>query len=96
MALTETQIKILEGIQANLRKGDVKEITQKTGLSREYVSRVLNLSNDFFNEDVVNEAVKIISAREQFNKKLLNKLSEIIQPEDNSNIKVPHLQTITQ
>lgn len=94
MPLTETQIKILEGIQANLRKGDVKEITQKTGLSREYVGRVLNLSNDFFNEDVVNEAVKIISAREQFNKKLLSKLSEIIQPDNNNTSHSSQLQVI--
>lgn len=94
MPLTETQIKILEGIQDNLRKGDVKEITQKTGLSREYVGRVLNLNNDFFNEDVVNEAVKIISAREQFNKKLLSKLSEIIKPDNNITASTPHFQVI--
>ena len=92
MALTETQIKILEGIQGNLRKGDVKEITKKTGLTREYVGKVLRPGNDFFNEDVVTEAVKIISVREQFNKKLLNKLSEIIQTGNNINTSIPQLQ----
>jgi len=75
MALNETQIRLLEMIQAGLRHGDIGIIAGKTSFSREHVGRVLSLSNDDFNEDIVKEAVEIISIREQSTKKLLNKLT---------------------
>jgi hypothetical protein len=76
MALNETQIKLLTGIQSNLRRGDINSIAEKTGLTREYVGKALSLSNDYFNEDIVSAAVEIISAREHSTKLLLKKLPE--------------------
>lgn len=75
MNLNETQIELLTTIQKNLRRKDINTIAQNTGLSREYVSRVLSPFRDDFNEDIVSEAVKIISAREQNTKTLLKKLT---------------------
>lgn len=74
MALNETQIKLLTGIQSNLRRGDINSIAEKTGLTREYVGKALSLSNDYFNEDIVSVAVQIISDREHSAKQLLKKL----------------------
>jgi hypothetical protein len=74
MALNDTQLKLLTGIQSNLFRGDIKIISEKTGLTREYVGKVLSLSNDDFNEDIVTAAVGIIAAREQNARQLLKKL----------------------
>ncbi len=74
MALTKNQLKLLQRISARLVRGDIKNIAQKTGKTREYVGRVLNASSETYFLPVVNEAVKIISEREQNAKKLLEKV----------------------
>lgn len=74
MALTETQLKLLKGIRGKLKRGDRTAIAIKLGKHREYVSKVLNPSTDIYYDPAVTEAVKIISAREQNAKKLLEKV----------------------
>lgn len=77
MKLSKTQIEILEGIQKKLEHGDIGAIAKKTGLTRQYVGLVLNPKTDSYKENVVAEAISIISKREQNTKKLLQTLSEV-------------------
>jgi hypothetical protein len=94
MPLNETQIKLLTGIQSNLRHGDIREIAEKTGLSREYVGKALSLSNDFFNQDIISVAVEIISERERAEKQLLKKLPT--ESDGNNNTQEPIMQEVTE
>lgn len=75
MALTKTRLELLENIQGKLVRGDIKEIAKNTGLTREYVSKVLSTDTNTYNEEIVNEAVRIIAFREQITKNLLKKLT---------------------
>lgn len=74
MNLTSTEKELLTGIQARLRQGDIKSISEKTGFSREYVSRVLSVNHDVFDKDIVETAVEIINKRQQDTEKLLKKI----------------------
>lgn len=74
MTMTNSQIKILNRINQNLQRGDLKVISEKTNKRPEYVSRVLNPFNPAYSETVINEAVKIVTEREQGQKKILEKL----------------------
>lgn len=75
MALTKTQIELLETIQSKMRRGDISSIAEKVGLTKEYVGTVLNPKLDRFNEDIVKEAIELINTREQNTKKLLQTLT---------------------
>lgn len=75
MSLTETQITILNGIQSKLIRGDIRDIAKATKKTRAYVSRVLSVSTDRWNIDIVSEAVRIIDQRAQGTKKLLKKVA---------------------
>lgn len=90
IALSATQIKLLEGIQSNLRRGDINSIAEKTGKTREYVGKVLSLNTDDFNEDIASAAVEIISAREKNAMQLLKKLP--IASDCNNNTSIPIMQ----
>ena len=74
MILTVTQKKVLEGISGRLVYGDIKAIAEKSKLHRYTVSRRLSVNSDSYNEDVVQAAINIISAREQVTKKSLAQL----------------------
>ena len=65
MKLTKTQIELLEGIQSNLRRGDISRIAKNIGLTREYVGMVLNPGSTIFNESVIAAAVELIAFRKQ-------------------------------
>lgn len=73
--LNDTQKELLGMIQSKLRRGDILSISLKTGYSREYVSRVLSPTVEYFNENIVGHATKLIAAREQNTKKQLEKLT---------------------
>jgi len=90
MALNETQVRLLDRIQSNLRRGDINSIAKKTSLTREYVGKVLSLNNDDFNEDIVAAAVTIISVREDNAKRLLKKLPA--ETGNNINTSIPIMQ----
>lgn len=75
MNLTNTQIELLSTIQSKIARGDIKEISENTGFTREYVGKVLNPFSGTYNESIVNEAVKIIGNREQNTNKMLKKLT---------------------
>lgn len=77
MNLSNNQKELLQRIREKISKGDIKAIANKTGLTREYVSKVLSLLSDNYNEDIVKEAVNIISIREQNTQKHLNQLTPI-------------------
>jgi NACalpha-BTF3-like transcription factor len=74
MNLTSTEKELLTGIQERLRQGDIKLISEKTGFSREHVSRVLSINYDVFDKDIVETAVEIINKRQQDTEKLLKKI----------------------
>lgn len=71
MALTTEQTELLTTIQGKLKRGDISDISDSIGKSREYVSRVLSPFTELYNEDIVAEAVRIIEKRKQGTKKLL-------------------------
>jgi hypothetical protein len=73
--LTRTQIEILTVLNKKLVHGDIKSIVDKTGFSRVHVSNVLNPSSENFNQDIVDEAVRLVTEREQVNKNTLKKLT---------------------
>lgn len=75
MNLTNNQIQILTSIKAKLVWGDLKAIAEKVGMTDVYVGKVLNPETNSYNEDIVNEAVKLITERERNQKQILNKLS---------------------
>jgi len=74
MTLTNIQKKILKRVKRKIAYGDYAEIAANLGFSKEHISRVLSLSNDNYNEAIVNEAVRIIAEREQATKELLEKI----------------------
>lgn len=80
MALSEKQKELLKEIQNRLQRGDIKDIAKKTNISREHVGRALNITTDYFNEDVVEAAMHIILTREANAKKNLQKLNPEPQP----------------
>lgn len=75
MILSENQKALLNSIQGKLNWGDKTEIARKTGLSRVYVSQVLEPTTDTFNMKVVETAAAIISKRDQNTKKLLQQVT---------------------
>ena len=91
MSLNETQYKILEGIRGNLRHGDIKTIATNLDLSKEYVSRVLSIANDEFNDSIVKAAIEYFSKRDLDEKALLKKLPAQL-PGGNNNTQEPQLQ----
>lgn len=72
--MTNSQIKILNRVNENLQRGDIKVISEKTKKRREYVGRVLNPFNPAYDENVIAEAVSIVTSREQNRKRILEKL----------------------
>lgn len=75
MPLSKTQIELLEAIQTKIKYGDIGTISERVGLTREYVGMVLNPKSDFFNEDIVKAAIEVFNLREQNTKKLLESLT---------------------
>lgn len=74
MKLSKTQVEILVNIKSKMRRGDIPSIAEKTGLTENYVGMVLNPKTEFFNEDIVKEAIEVINTREQNTKKLLQSI----------------------
>ncbi len=74
--LTQTQKDVLEAIQGKLIRGDIKVISEATGFTTVYVGNVLSPSNDAFNQEIVDTAVKIVERRDQVNKNHLKKLTQ--------------------
>lgn len=75
MKLSTTQLQLLQIIQGKLVKGDVDIIANKTGLTRDYVRMILNPNSGFYKENVITEAVEIITNREQNTENLLKKIN---------------------
>ena len=74
MTLSKVQKKILKKIKSKLVYRDYEAIAANLGYSRDHISRVLGLKNSHYNEAIVNEAVKIITEREQATNELLQKI----------------------
>ena len=72
--LSDERLAILEAIKGRIVYGDVTKIAVRCKLSREHVSRVLSVTTDNYNEDVVNAAVKIINDRQKKEKKFRQSL----------------------
>jgi hypothetical protein len=75
MELSKTQTEILEAIRRKMQRGDIRDISTMTKFTREYVGKCLNSDADFFNQTIVEAAIKIISDREQKATQLLKSLS---------------------
>jgi hypothetical protein len=71
---TQIEQEILEQIQKSLRQGDIKAISKSSGFSRGYVGRALSPSQSAFHENIVEAAIKIITARKQGTIKKFQKL----------------------
>ena len=65
MQLTKKQTRLMATIQNCLQRGDIKEIANQTGYTREYVGKCLNSNGNYFNQLIVEAAIKIISQRAQ-------------------------------
>ena len=75
MNLSINQKELLQRIQDGLIKGDIKTIAHTTGLTREYVSKVLSPFSGTYNEIIVKEAVSLIAIRNQNTQNHLNQLT---------------------
>ena len=75
MELSNSQKLLLQGINKNLEKGDIRNIASSTGFTREYVGKVLNPSIGNYNEEVVNAAIALISKRVQGRKEQLQTIT---------------------
>lgn len=98
MALTKTEIEILETIQSKLKRGDITAIAEKLRLTPEYIGMVLNPKCDRFNEGIVGIAIELISIREQSRKKQLESISDIPDSvgEGKNNTPSPEMQELAK
>ena len=74
MELSQNQIQIIQKVNRRIIRGDVLEISRRTGKTKRYVSMVLNPFSDTYNHSIVEEAVDIVTKRDQATKKLLQKI----------------------
>lgn len=72
--LSQTQKEILEAIQKGLVRGDIGKIAKKTKHSTVWVSNVLSVNTEAYNQKIVDEAVSLIEKRKQDTKKAFKKL----------------------
>jgi hypothetical protein len=70
-----TETKILMTLQKQLKQGDIKEISRKTRMSREYVGIVLNPKKFAYNEQIVQTAIEIVKKRQAEKETLLKKIA---------------------
>lgn len=61
--MTPAQRKILVTLKGERRQGDVSKVVQMTNLSRQYVSRCLSLTNDSYNQWVVDTLINVMIER---------------------------------
>ncbi len=74
MKLSQSQIEVLKKVNENIEYGDINQIAEKTGMTRVYVSAVLNVATRTYNDRIIKAAVELISEREQGRKKMIAKL----------------------
>ena len=74
MELSQNQIEIIQKVNRRIITGDVLEISRRTGKTKRYVSMVLNPFSDAYNHSIIEEAVDIVTKRDQATKKLLQKI----------------------
>jgi len=74
MALSKTELDLLTALQDELERGDMSDIAENLGISRQHVSYALSVSNDFYNEKIVEEAVRIINKRKAKSERMLQSL----------------------
>lgn len=72
--LSQTQKEILEAIQKGLVRGDIGKIAKKTKRSTVWVSNVLSLNTEAYNQKIVDAAILLIEKRKQDTKKAHRKL----------------------
>jgi DNA-binding phage protein len=65
MGLSNKQIELLKGIQNRLQRGDIKEIATRVEMTREHVSRALNISGENYSEKIIDAAMQVITEREE-------------------------------
>lgn len=76
MGLTQKQIELIKEIQDKKQQGDVKAISEKTGFTREHVSKCLNIMTPRFNEKIVDAAVEIILKRDKRVEKMIERIPQ--------------------
>ncbi len=74
MKLTNSQKSVLQRINKSLEVGDLRIIAEKTGLTYEYVRRVINPFIGNYNNDVIGAAIELITERERIRKETLSQL----------------------
>lgn len=73
--MTKTQEEILQRINERLERGDIKTIAAESGYTRETVGKVLNKDNDWYNQKIVDAAVKVLNKKEAVVKSSLKTLA---------------------
>lgn len=74
MKIQESQKQVLKIIQKKLMWGDISKIAAVTNKSKQYVSTVLSISTDNYDEAIISAAIRVIEKRDQTTKKNLQKL----------------------
>ena len=70
----QSRINLLKELRRHLEYGDNKAIAKRTGFHDVYVSMCLSLNNDAYNEQIVDEAIKLINER---NNRVTNQLKTV-------------------
>ena len=64
MELSKKQIKLITTIQNRLQRGDIKELANRTGYTREYVGKCLSTGSNYYNHSITEAAVRLLSKRD--------------------------------
>lgn len=75
MKMTKLELELITKISANIKSGDIKKIAGKCGYTREYVGKVLNVSNEIYNQEIVDTAINVINERDQKLKKAIESIA---------------------
>lgn len=75
--MTITERNTIVEISKRIEHGDLKEISIKSGYSREYVGKALNPEHDMYIEKIVVAAVEYLKEKDEGKKKLLETISEL-------------------
>lgn len=68
---------LAEEISAHLQWGDLKKISEKTGISQATVGKHLTGKSRHINIEIINGAIEVVNERKEHQKKLLEKVKAV-------------------
>lgn len=72
--MVQSRLTLLTELRRHLEYGDNKIIAERTGFHEVYVSMCLSTKNDAYNQQIVDEAMTLISER---NNRVINQLKAV-------------------